>query len=784
MKLFSKGKLIRRDDLLLAAAAVFLLLGCSKSTGSGNDMPDGPTVVDQVKASVTTTGADLKLKNGMTLSVPAGAVTGPTNVTLSQLSGDTSFSASFQTILKLDFQGTLGSGFLKIPLDSNQRVDRVAAAYRPVGETGALPLEGTADATGDTFVVNMALSPSSMQAAGASGDVGTGTYVVERDAGYVATRSEAIIPIPYYAQDGENCWAAALLMYLRSYRTVLSLGEIYQLLYLFGLDRDAGLDYSSAGQISKNTELLTNLKTEQNTWISYENFVDYCIKSIEDGKPVLTCVISHQIVICGFEKVGTGTDETTYLIFHDPQNHLERTAYTRWTKAQVRAQWWNQGIVGFTIWNFVTVAMTTPLPQAARLQTIHLPYPDTMSADIRTFGKGMGFAHDNRVVGTARWDHRQASGLLVGNNGEVPRNITRIVLKSVPVWNADRSNAASVRIKTSLYRVQNGSFKIPALQETEETRSIPPISEYAYSTAFQVEDFIADLAGGDTLFAVETEIFDPTSLRLDDFNVRFKYRPLRINSLNPESGQIGDNVSIYGIGFGHTAGTVTFDGISAEVQSWKDTVIVTKVPVGAESGDVMVAIGPDSSNAVSFSIGDIMALLRTTKYCDVTIFGAFTTTEQNTMFGLYFPGNNWVHELDWAGTECSKSYQNYGPEDFKEAESVTATFSADGQAITHLVCSYTEDYRPGGRLYTRTITELEATDIPLNSHSVGDYGFQAYFDIPLADLATKVVRLTWSRTYYNSEGNQTGEAHVTTVDWNRIDHEGEVSISFFERSPL
>jgi len=60
----------------------------------------------------------------------------------------------------------------------------------------------------------------------------------------------------------------------------------------------------------------------------------------------------------------------------------------------------------------------------------------------------------------------------------------------------DLSNAASVRIKTSLYRVQNGSFKIPALQVTEETRSIPPISESAYNTAFQVEDFIADLAGG------------------------------------------------------------------------------------------------------------------------------------------------------------------------------------------------------------------------------------------------------------------------------------------------
>lgn len=63
-----------------------------------------------------------------------------------------------------------------------------------------------------------------------------------------------------------------------------------------------------------------------------------------------------------------------------------------------------------------------------------------------------------------------------------------------------------------------------------------------------------------------------------------------ITSLMPDHGAVGDNITITGTDFGATrgAGTVTFNGTMAAITSWSDTAIVTTVPVGATSGDIVV----------------------------------------------------------------------------------------------------------------------------------------------------------------------------------------------------
>ena len=65
-----------------------------------------------------------------------------------------------------------------------------------------------------------------------------------------------------------------------------------------------------------------------------------------------------------------------------------------------------------------------------------------------------------------------------------------------------------------------------------------------------------------------------------------------IASLTPASSQfIGEVVTLKGSGFGpggRTSGTVTFNGVRADVSSWSDSTIVCTVPVGATSGKVKV----------------------------------------------------------------------------------------------------------------------------------------------------------------------------------------------------
>ncbi|TAL70470.1 MAG: hypothetical protein EPN82_02345 [Bacteroidetes bacterium] len=80
---------------------------------------------------------------------------------------------------------------------------------------------------------------------------------------------------------------------------------------------------------------------------------------------------------------------------------------------------------------------------------------------------------------------------------------------------------------------------------------------------------------------------------------------LKIISINTDSANIGDIITISGFGFGSTQDTsfVSFNNIQAsEYSSWSETEIKVKVPEGAISGKVAVMVNEKKSNDVDFSV--------------------------------------------------------------------------------------------------------------------------------------------------------------------------------------
>ena len=77
-----------------------------------------------------------------------------------------------------------------------------------------------------------------------------------------------------------------------------------------------------------------------------------------------------------------------------------------------------------------------------------------------------------------------------------------------------------------------------------------------------------------------------------------------IGSLSPDRGPVGASVEISGTSFGATQGTstVTFNGTAAMPASWSDTSITVTVPSGATTGNVVVTVGGEASNGVSFTV--------------------------------------------------------------------------------------------------------------------------------------------------------------------------------------
>ena len=86
--------------------------------------------------------------------------------------------------------------------------------------------------------------------------------------------------------------------------------------------------------------------------------------------------------------------------------------------------------------------------------------------------------------------------------------------------------------------------------------------------------------------------------------VNFTVPAPAITSLNPTSGLAGAAVTITGTNFGTTQGTSTvrFNGTTAVVTSWSNTSIAVSVPSGASTGNVVVTVGTQASNGVSFTV--------------------------------------------------------------------------------------------------------------------------------------------------------------------------------------
>ena len=107
---------------------------------------------------------------------------------------------------------------------------------------------------------------------------------------------------------------------------------------------------------------------------------------------------------------------------------------------------------------------------------------------------------------------------------------------------------------------------------------------------------------GDPVVVVISNL-DKTNLA--GFSMEINCAGLTIDSLTPVRGKVGDVVTINGSGFGGASDVrkVTFNGVTATAVTWvSDSQLRATVPVNASTGTVIVTLGTDVSNGVSFEV--------------------------------------------------------------------------------------------------------------------------------------------------------------------------------------
>src|SRR6266851_4998488 len=126
-----------------------------------------------------------------------------------------------------------------------------------------------------------------------------------------------------------------------------------------------------------------------------------------------------------------------------------------------------------------------------------------------------------------------------------------------------------------------------------------------------------------------------------------------ITSLTPNSGATGVSVMITGTNFGATQGTstVTFNGTTATPTSWNANTIVVLVPVGSQTGNVVVTVAGVASNGLQFTVTPItVSVIPTAPTISIGGSVGFSAFVQNEV-----QNNNAKAGVSWvlSGAGCS-----------------------------------------------------------------------------------------------------------------------------------
>ena len=211
-------------------------------------------------------------------------------------------------------------------------------------------------------------------------------------------------------------------------------------------------------------------------------------------------------------------------------------------------------------------------------------------------------------------------------------------------------------------------------------------ASYNHSVQFELDEFADKIEPGDSMFAIEVQLFNLSNTKVDGFEIIFEYHPLIILSLDPDTGKAGDEITIEGMGFGNSAGSnsVYFGTLDTEIISWSDRQITVEVPTGVTDCDVTVEVDGAVSNKVSFKTGaDYLELLHGTNFINIKINGLHTYAPSNTAIPVAI-SYNW-DQLNWNGTSFTVDFDYYGAE-----YSVSGTVSSDGRTVESVEAYYND----------------------------------------------------------------------------------------------
>jgi hypothetical protein len=413
---------------------------------------------------------------------------------------------------------------------------------------------------------------------------------------------EKVIPMPFYEQVGETCWAADALMLTKAvtpYKDREAEVEIYNFMKALNIGVSGGIGMTAflKNLLQPIHDFSGGASVKSSNFIINANLRCELVELLKKDLPVILRLPVHTVVVVGYRITTTPAGARTYeFVIHDsegmnPPNANEGFMYTLrdWTWFEARLS---------SISNQILWVDDKPHAQRA-LQTIGLPSHDKVGE--------LGFVYNNdhgaKIKIRLGFSENEPKGyawyFVNDKTVSIPYRAEELYL-NLPVWNADLDQSVAVRLEVKI--LQSGNTT-PAYAHTEDITLGTDKGPHWFEKHIPVCSFSKSTGSND--YTLQVKLYKG-SVYQDGYAVDFTMEegPF-ICSLSTDKGEAGTAVTITGRGFGATqeSSEVTFNGVPArEIVSWSPTSIIARVPGGATNGNVAVTVEGKESNGLPFEV--------------------------------------------------------------------------------------------------------------------------------------------------------------------------------------
>ncbi len=547
--------------------------------------------------AVIAAGGRVSLPNGMEITIDAGSST----LTLRQIGAERFFNAPNRNAYDIIAEPQPDRMTIRFPGTPGRDADHVGVFRYDLTSNTGNEQPFTYDPSTGTIMVVVTTSGTNGGRSLNAGAAGSGTrWVTEVDPLVTPTREVVEIGFPYYQQDDRTCWAATTKMFAAGYNNG-TMTIVPDFLKNMGSDLSTGISH-----LKYWSSLPALLRTVTGKPVS----ALWCWRSIpareklveqlDKGIPVSMALNlpDHSVVVIGYRRVyGQGAIPTYDFKVHDPSDPAEMNAWHPWSWFEARKP---------SLYSFQLIWPDVPPPETLPLQTIGLPLANTGS--IRAVRTGFECDGERRIENVARLTFRSDAPLGYDFSGSgsawvtpLAGNVSDVGIE-LPMWNSSTSSAIlNIAIKltrkggTGFVYYEDLDTTLPARSATHDLIRFLPIIGPRPGEAPSGYMLTVEMWGG--------------GRKLDFWSIEFSVSPPLplIRSIMPCNGPWGTTVTIRGLNFGPSYDRnrcqVVFDRQPADVVArWDDSTIVTTVPQGATSGDLVVLFDGKASNGRFFEV--------------------------------------------------------------------------------------------------------------------------------------------------------------------------------------